>query len=253
MTQRGKFHVGTSGWGFIERERRFYPTGIIRGGKLGYYAGVFDCLEVNTTFYRMHKAATFQKWADSVPDNFQFTFKMWGEVTHTKGFTVNPAFIDEFMQAIANIGDKRGPILIQLPPRLTAANKEGLQTILRQVKQNDPDNSWPIAVELRNPLWYTDEVRAMLDQFRVALVLHDMPKSANWTPNENNDFAYFRFHGEKGDYRGGYTDYFLRGKALMIVALLKQGKDVYAYFNNTMGDAPFNALTLQKFVEELNG
>lgn len=197
MTRSAKFHVGTSGWGFMEGEKRFYPRDIIRGGKLGYYASVFDCLEVNTTFYRMHKPATFVKWADSVPPGFQFTFKMWGEVTHAPGFAVNPAHVDEFMQAISHVGGKRGPILVQLPPRLTAANIDGLEAILRQIHINDPANEWPIAVELRNPLWYTSEVMAMLDLYQVALVQHDMPKSTIWTPNENNDFAYFRFHGEK--------------------------------------------------------
>src|SRR5258705_13563831 len=75
-------------------------------------------------------------------------------------------------------------------------------------------------------------------------VSHDMPKCIPPELNENADFVYLRFHGEKGDYRGSYSIRHLENKANEIRGWLHQGKDVYSYFNNTIGGASSNLQTL---------
>ncbi len=77
-----------------------------------------------------------------------------------------------------------------------------------------------------------------------------MPKSKNLEFNEAVGFIYFRFHGPKGDYRGSYSIEFLEEQAEKIESLLHDGKDVYAYFNNTMGNAFENAMSLKAMVGE---
>ncbi|MCW3111159.1 MAG: hypothetical protein JWQ09_5665, partial [Segetibacter sp.] len=81
-------------------------------------------------------------------------------------------------------------------------------------------------------------------------VLHDMPKSTNLVLNEAAKFNYFRFHGPKGDYRGNYSNDFLREQSEKIRKSLNDGMDVYAYFNNTMGNAFENAVSLKAMVEK---
>ncbi len=88
----------------------------------------------------------------------------------------------------------------------------------------------------------------MLDAFGVSMVLHDMPRALPDRLNTKAPFVYLRFHGEKGDYRGSYPDYFLRRKAGEIKTWLSEGRDVYAYFNNTMGAAAANLATLLSMV-----
>ena len=82
------------------------------------------------------------------------------------------------------------------------------------------------------------------------MVLQDMPKSNSLEVADSADFANFRYHGPKGDYRGSYEDDFLYTKAQMIRTILNRGKDVYAYFNNTMGNAFENALKRRDLVGE---
>ena len=105
-------------------------------------------------------------------------------------------------------------------------------------------------VEFRHAQWYAREIYEILDEFNASMVLHDMPKCIPPELNKNADFVYLRFHGEKGDYRGSYSICHLQNKANEIRGWLHQGKDVYAYFNNTIGDATSNLQTLRDLVEK---
>jgi uncharacterized protein YecE (DUF72 family) len=64
-----------------------------------------------------------------------------------------------------------------------------------------------------------------------------------------DDFTYLRFHGPDGKYRGSYDDAFLIDLATRIAERMKQGQDVFVYFNNTMGDAIGNLQTWNKALE----
>jgi uncharacterized protein YecE (DUF72 family) len=64
------------------------------------------------------------------------------------------------------------------------------------------------------------------------------------------NFVYIRFHGPKGDYRDSYTGNFLNGMATEIRKWTMEGKDVYAYFNNTIGSAFDNAMILKSMLEQ---
>ena len=87
----------------------------------------------------------------------------------------------------------------------------------------------------------------MLDEYNASMVLHDNPKAKNEELNKRAGVAYLRFHGPKGDYRGSYDHGFLKERAVQIKGWIKNGKDVYAYFNNTAGEAFSNARSLQEF------
>lgn len=80
--------------------------------------------------------------------------------------------------------------------------------------------------------------------YSAAIILHDMPKAKNEIPNKAAQFIYQRFYGVNGDYRGSYSDDFLEEQSHNIQGWLSTGKDVYVYFNNTIGNAFDNAMTL---------
>ena len=105
---------------------------------------------------------------------------------------------------------------------------------------------WPVAIEFRDKSWYTDNVYEMLEQYQAAVVVHDMPASATPLIDMDCAFFYMRFHGQKGDYRGSYDEDVLEERAQNIKDRVTAGKTVYAYFNNTMGEAVHNLATLNR-------
>jgi uncharacterized protein YecE (DUF72 family) len=195
-------------------------------------------------------AKTFARWATEVPQGFQFTVKLWKGITHAKGLQYAPIDIDSFMQAASFLGDKKGCLLIQFPASITVEYADKLASILARVKAADPESSWRIAVELRHMNWYNPVIYSLLDTYNASLVLHDMPASKPAVTNKKAPFIFLRFHGEAGDYRGSYSPRFLHAKARQIKSWLSEGRDVYAYFNNTIGAAYDNARTLQQLVNK---
>jgi uncharacterized protein YecE (DUF72 family) len=119
---------------------------------------------------------------------------------------------------------------------------------LPDIKCRSQPHGWKVAIEFRHPSWYIGEVYEMADEYACSIVLHDIPKSANRRLNKKAAFAYLRFHGPIGDYRGGYSDDYLQQQAEQITSWRKEGKDVYVYFNNTIGDAIKNVMTLNNMV-----
>jgi uncharacterized protein YecE (DUF72 family) len=145
------------------------------------------------------------------------------------------------------VGAKKGALLVQLPPKLTDTYSDHLEKVLETIEELDPESTWPKAVEFRNLAWYTDSVYDLLDAHKASVVLHDMPTGTTEL-NEGAPFVYIRFHGPGGDYKGSYEDDFLSDYAEIIREYLADGKDVYAYFNNTMGTAPRDAIRLKSLM-----
>ena len=260
----GECWIGTSGLVLPVSTKAAFPAAFRDQPRLAYYAALFNSLEVNSSFYRTPMAATFEKWASIVPDHFQFTVKLSRDITHAKDFAYDPKGIDVFIKAANHIGAKKGCLLIQFPPGLRRNETTilQLQELLHQVWESDPEHAWKWAVEFRHPSWYHDVVYRLLDKCGASLVLHDMPASAIAVPpsvfaalpsaisgpTSNPGFIYIRFHGPLGDYRGGYSPEILQSYATSIRAWQAQGKDIYVYFNNTIGDAVANALSLMEMV-----
>jgi uncharacterized protein YecE (DUF72 family) len=243
---RGIFRAGTSGLVLREPNKQAFPDEHKQKTRLAYYATLFNTIEVNSSFYKPPLPVTYTKWANMVPDDFQFTIKLWRNITHTRGFAFSPMDISLFMKAAANLGRKKGCLLIQLPPSVTRTKISSLRNLLLEVLSAGP--GWKLAVEFRDKGWYNDDTYGLLDEFKAALVLHDMPASRIGIPLDNTGFIYIRYHGLKGDYKGGYELPHLEEYAGRINAWLKQGKDVYTYFNNTIGDAVANLETLISLV-----
>jgi uncharacterized protein YecE (DUF72 family) len=243
----GSFYGGTSGLQ-IPIPRAQYPAGYEGATRLTYLASLVNSIEINSSFYKLPQAATVEKWSKSVPDDFRFTFKLSKTVTHEKGLQYKAEDVAAFFKVINNAGPKKGCVLVQFPPSLKDDHVDALKDLITDVIANDPEREWKIAVEFRDMSWYSAYVTDWLEEQNVAVVIQDIPKSATRVRQENTDFIYLRFHGPEPRYRGSYTDAFLLKQKAEIVAWLKQGKDVYVYFNNTMGDAFNNLVTLRDFV-----
>lgn len=246
-TKKGSFRTGTSGI-VLPGTKLSFPPEFQQKTRLHYYSTLFNTVELNNTFYKVPMSSTFAKWAGEVGDDFQFTIKLWKELTHVKELKHDLTNIDIFLRAADNLRQKKGCLLVQFPGKITLDYYNELEMMLEKIASFDEENKWRIAVEFRNPGWYVSETFELLDEWGASAVLHDIPKARNYELNRNASFVYLRFHGPNGDYRGGYTDEQLAEHSDNARAWLKAGKDVYAYFNNTMGSAMENALTLKSMV-----
>ncbi len=215
MENEGKYYSGTSGLVLPVPNKLSYPPEYRDKSRLTYYASLQNSIEVNSSFYKVPMAATVRKWAADVPKDFRFTYKLWREITHNKGLVYKPEDITRFMEVIGQTGDKKGSLLVQFPASIT---------------------------------WYRDDIYNLLNMYRMSVVLHDMPKSATPMLQQEGSFVYLRFHGPGGGYRGSYSDDILAEYASYINEWREEGKTVYTYFNNTMGDALKNLITLNEYV-----
>ncbi|WP_245580851.1 DUF72 domain-containing protein [Daejeonella oryzae] len=243
-------YTGTSGLVLPFPNKLSYPPEFRDKSRLTYYSSLFNSIEINSSFYKVPQASTVQKWAESVPPSFQFTFKVSREITHVKSLAFKNEDVDHFMQAVNGAGLNKGCLLLQFPPGLQSENLDQLAKLLNHIRQNNPGNQWKIAVEFRNPSWYQQNCLEILQQNNATIVMHDMPSSGIFNINQNTDFVYLRFHGANGDYRGSYTDDFLHEYAEYISSWKEEGRTIYVYFNNTRGEAIHNLILLNSFLED---
>src|SRR5690606_1473139 len=117
------------------------------------------------------------------------------------------------------------------------------------INKSNPSQDWKVAVEFRNRSWYDEDVYELLQYYKATIVMQDIPKSATPMIDQKSDFLYIRFHRPTGNYRESYSDDLLMEHASLINERLDEGKGIYVYFNNTMGDAFNNLKTLNDFVE----
>lgn len=242
------YYSGTSGLVLPVPNKERYPVEFKEKSRLCYYASLFSSIEINSSFYKIPQARTITKWAADVPTDFKFTFKLWRGVTHEKGLVFNSQDVSKFMQAIGAAGEKKGCLLVQLPPGAKAGLLSQLTQLVDGIREADPEQSWQIALEFRHSSWYNDRTREFAASKGISIVLQDIPASATPLDLARHKTVYLRFHGPGGKYRGSYPDEVLQEYSCYIREWWEEGKTVYAYFNNTMGDAVKNLATLNAFV-----
>ncbi len=242
------FYSGISGVA-LPVPKSQYPPEFHGKSRLHYYASIFNSVEVNSIFYKLPRSSTVANWAESVPDDFRFTFKVSKTITHVKRLDFAVKDVDDFIKTVDNIGNKKGCLLTQFPPSLKIEKLDRLQKLLEALGETTHNNEWRIAMEFRNSSWYEREVYELLEEFNVSMVIHDIPTSATPLNEVVGNFIYLRFHGPEPRYRGSYSNEFLQQYAEYIMQWMKAGKTVYTYFNNTMGAAVSNLQTLNSYVQ----
>lgn len=240
-----RFYCGTSNIVLPVPNKSHFPPEYIEKSRLCFYASFFNSLEINSSFYKIPMVRTVERWSNEVPDNFRFTFKLWRGITHSKELAYAPEDLTRFLKAISHVGGKKGCVLVQFPASIKYSYCQKLRRLLDDITTAHEIGGWKLAVEFRDKSWYNDTVYQLLENYKAAVVVHDMP--ASYTPliDMESDFVYLRFHGEKGDYRGSYHDDLLLEYAQNIKDWQSEQKTVFAYFNNTIGAAVHNAIFLQ--------
>lgn len=233
--------IGTAGWPLPADQR---PEFAKEGTLLERYASRFTAVEINSSFYRPHRPATYARWAASVPASFRFAVKVPRAITHERRLVDVDATLDAFLAEATALGDRLGCLLVQLPPSLRwdADVADAFFVALRARFDGG------VALEPRHPSWFEPEVEAMLVQHRVARVGADparVPSAAvtgGWP-----DLAYLRLHGSPRVYYSSYDDGWLDALAERIRQMTRATHDLWCIFDNTAhGAATANALGLAR-------
>lgn len=248
MGNKGVYYSGTSGLLLPVPNKEFFPEAFKTKSRLCYYGSLYNSIEINSSFYKVPLASTVARWVTEVPDDFKFTFKLWREITHNKSLNFSLEAVDDFMRRISAVGHKKGCLLVQFPGSVRSVHLSLVERLLDRLRKADPDVEWRVAVEFRHQSWYQQDTFDMMDRHEMALVLHDKLSEGGVFMDNQTDFVYVRFHGPQGDYKGSYSEAFLYEYASYINEWLEEGKQVYTYFNNTIGHAIENMESLRRLL-----
>lgn len=188
-----EIRTGTMGWSYADWVGPFFPDGTRPAGYLAEYARHFDCVELDTTFYAVPRASAVRGWAANTPPSFRFAAKLPRQITHEGQLRDAGPVLHQFLDAMSPLGDKLGPILIQLPPDFRAGDeeREALVEFLRLLPEE-----YRFAAEFRHRSWLTDDTLDLLRQHGVGWTMIDlyyMPRRIDIT----SDFTYVRLLGDR--------------------------------------------------------
>jgi uncharacterized protein YecE (DUF72 family) len=234
-----KVRIGTAGWAIPAPVAAEFPAD---GSTLARYASVFNAVEINSTFRRSHRAKTYERWAGEVPPAFKFSVKTPKSVTHEARLMDSEASIDAFLNEVTHLGDKLGPLLLQLPPSLAFA-PDVVDPVCRMLSRG---GRFTIACEPRHASWFEPEVDRWLADRRIARVAADPARHPGaGEPGGWRGLSYYRLHGSPRMY---YSSYGPEALAALQEQLEHDDADEkWCIFDNTAsGAAASNALALTK-------
>lgn len=237
-------HIGTSGWSYDHWQGVLYPHQLPPRERLDYYIQRYQTVEVNSTYYRWPKDATFTTWRRRLPEGFLMTVKAPRGLTHSTRLYAPERWLVRIASGLRCLGERLGILLVQLSPQF-AYDYARLYYFLKQMP------SWiKVALEFRHPSWHVEEVFSLLEQTGAAYCV----MSGAHLPcilRATSSFVYVRLHGPDPHhlYGGFYSDDDLNWWACRLREWESMGLSVFVYFNNDGGgNAVRNADRLKLFV-----
>ena len=235
-----QLYIGCAGWSIPSQHADRFDA---NGSHLERYATTFNAVEINSSFYRPHQRKTYARWAQSVPADFRFAVKVPKTMTHESRLREVEAALDRFADEVGGLGEKLGPILVQLPPSLPFAD-DPVIPFFENVRQR---LNCPIVCEPRHASWFRPEVEAELQNYGIGRVAADpaiVPSASD--PGGAPALAYFRLHGSPQIYYSAYGHDQIANLAGSMKELQRLEKVVWCIFDNTAaGAATLNAIDLR--------
>lgn len=194
---RAARHVGTAGWSVPTSRAGPFPS---EGSHLERYASRLSAVEINSSFSRSHRRATYERWARTVKPDFRFSVKVPRAITHDRGLVDAEILFRAFAEEVAGLAGKLGAVLVQLPPKLafdadTARGFFGHACSILAAA---------VVVEPRHASWFTPDADGLLKRLRVARVAAHPVLYGDGEPGGWDGLVYYRLHGAPRTY---YSDY----------------------------------------------
>jgi uncharacterized protein YecE (DUF72 family) len=213
------FWIGTSGFQYPEWKGMFYPEDLPASKMLSYYAERFASTEINYSFRRIPSEAVIAKWITLTPERFRFSLKAPQKVTHFARLRECGETMACFHSIVLGLGDKLGPVLLQLPPNF-AKDVPRLHSFLEELPKE-----MKVAFEFRHSSWFDDEVFEELRAHNAALCSAESEDLR--TPSvATADFGYLRLRRED------YTEANLADWAGYVRRQASQWSDAFVYFKH---------------------
>ncbi len=238
--QQTSVFVGTAGWTIPTRYAADFAEA---GTHLQRYAQRLSCAEINSSFYRPHRPATYAKWAASAPAGFRFAVKAPRTITHDAALAPADGLLESFLEQVSVLDDRLGPLLFQLPPK-QPFHPEVAGTFFTRLRALDPTGA--VVVEPRHSSWFHPDAAALLHDFTISRVQADPPPDRQAAkPAGDPAIRYFRLHGSPRMYYSAYTEDQLAALATTLRSLPPEVRQAWVVFDNTAaGEAMANALDL---------
>jgi uncharacterized protein YecE (DUF72 family) len=240
--------VGTAGWSIPSEARPQFPG---EGSRLQRYARVLNCAEINSSFHRSHRTAVYQRWAEQTPAGFRFAVKLPRTITHEGRLRRAREPLRQFLAEVAGLGDKLGPLLVQLPPSF-AFESRPVRSFFQLLAGM---HSGAVVCEPRHASWFTasaDRLMAALKVSRAGADPARWPPAARpggWLGPEGDGrgaVLYWRWHGSPRKYWSRYEEAWIAARAAEI-RQWPADAECWCIFDNTAGSGAVpNALQLRE-------
>ena len=255
--------IGPAGWSYADWKEVVYPPRLRGTPQLAYLARFFNCVEVNSSFYRIPHPRQCEQWVHTVSafENFQFTVKLWQEFTHVRE-SIDAKHMNAWHLAMQPLrrADRLGCVLVQFPWsfKCTAENTQYLKQLTLALS---PDR---LAIEMRHDSWNNPEFTGWLTASDYIFCNIDQPLLPRCLPPTEHvtaAVAYVRLHGrnaaawfqEDADvlerYRYLYSKAEIAEWVIRLRRLIESAERVFVITNNhTGGRAVANAVEIKSLL-----
>lgn len=241
------FYLGTSGWAYRDWIGKLYPHDMPAGEFLTAYAHHFDTVEIEHTFFEIPSGEMVRSWSHKTPDGFVFSPCAPRQITHVQRLRHTQGLVEDFLAVMSDLGNKLGPILLQLPRDFRRQEQMQLETFLETLPRDQL-----FAIEFHHGSWLKDTTFELLEAHQIAWVTVDadfLPR----VPKVTAPFAYVRWHGYPGvgqrSRRRTSPATALRPWAPILRDLARQATPVYGYIRNSFsGYAPHDCDILRELL-----
>lgn len=234
--------IGTAAWSIPRACATRFPAA---GTHLQRYAQVLRGVEINSSFYRNHSRDTYARWAKQTPRTFRFAVKLPQQITHEQRLRAARLPLEEFLAGISGLGQRLGPLVVQLPPSL-AFEIRVARTFFELLRQR---HSGAVVCEPRHASWFESAAHALLQRYHIGRIAADpavVPAAAQ--PGGWPGTVYYRLHGSPRMYWSTYERKRLVQWAQALTQL-PRGTSAWCVFDNTAsGGAAANALQILKLL-----
>ncbi len=192
MSGLEKVRIGCSGWSYKDWVGPFYPSGAEAKDYLRLYSRTFDCVEIDSSFYRIPSPGMVSQWKSSTPGTFTFSPKLSKKITHDNKLENYEPTLLYFYSVLGKLGSKLGPIVVQLPPSVKVEKHKALME--KFVSSLEP--RFKHAIEFRHKSWFTPETYKLLERNNVAMAW-SINQYLETPPEVTADFVYLRMVGTR--------------------------------------------------------
>ncbi|GGD30401.1 DUF72 domain-containing protein [Croceicoccus pelagius] len=239
-------YTGIGGWTYEPWRGLFFPDDLRHKDELAYAAARMDAIEVNANFYRLQKPQTFARWREETPDGFVFALKGSRYVVTRKRLADAGEAVERFIeQGIAELGDKLGPVLWQMP-KTRAFDPDDLAAFLALLPREVAGLRLRHAIEAQHESFDCEAFVEVASKADVAIAYIDADDVPSFD-GQTTDFSYARLKRARPSLKRGYPPADLERFASMARNWGGEGHDVFMFcINGAKERAPAAAMALAK-------